>query len=427
MQRLAAPAALGAAAVVLAGAPVELALSPPAAAQSGSGLGSLLGGKPAPSVTLSSPSTSGAQAFNTSSPRIAGDAVPGNQGGRGVISSVKVTVSSSAGHPGATFDITPQAPTSGSNWSFAGTPPTPLAYNGTYQVTVTATETDTTLLNQTSTGTAGANGSFAESVPPVAPSGVSAAPAASSAQGVSVSWNPNPEPDILGYVVLRSQGSGNPGEIGTATNTKYVDTTAKPGVSYTYSVVALRAGDTPGQSVLSPSSSAGPVTIGGAPAGPAAKTGTAKTGSVKTGSAKTGSAKTGSAKTGSPTPGGGAGQTTIPTAPSRPGITQAALAAQYQADIAAAGIPKAAPTSHPTASKSDPSATGAPSQGGFSETLPYASGGKVAAGPVREPGPGSTASSGSRARMLGTVALGMIFLVVAALAIRLVLRTRRSQ
>jgi hypothetical protein len=384
-------------------------------------------------VTLSSPSAAGIQAFTTATPVITGTAVPGNQGGTGVISSVSVVVTSSAGNPGTTFDLAPQAPTSGSTWTFSGSPLMPLAYNGQYSVTVTVTETDKPLLGQATTGTASTSVGFAENVAPAAPQGVFAK--ATGARQVTVSWSPNQEPDILSYVVLRSTGGVPPSVLyyPSRTATSYVDDTPHIGVSYTYAVEALRAGDTPGTSLLSPPSDAGTVEVSGSPPTGSGSTGSGSTGSGSTkagstgsGSTKAGSTGSGSTKAGS---GSGAGQPATSIGPSVPLLTQSALAAQYQADIAAAGNAKApsSATATTTSSKaSGSSGTGAPTAGGFSESLPYPKGHAVGGVQAASDPTSSIGASGSRVRMLATVALGMILLVVAALAIRLVLKVRRG-
>lgn len=407
-------AGLGAlvAVVLICGEPLQALFASPAGAQV---QGQILGGTPPhPTLTLTSPppSGSGPVVLTTPSPTFAGTVVPGNQAGTGAIDPMKVVITSSAGHPGATLSIPAARSASGNVWTFSGTPVLPLTYNGVYQATVTATETDTGLLGNTTTGTTTDTVSFAEDVAPTAPQGVTAIVTSTnpSSPVVSVSWSPNPEPDILGYGVLRSQGSGTLQQIGTTTGTTYRDTTARPGATYTYAVVALRSGDGPGQSLLSPATSAGSVSLPGLPPSTTATTAgrtTSTTLAPASSASLSGQVSSAIARSGIPPAAGASGSGTSATAPA-----------------ASTGSGGGSSTSTTTAAAS---ATGAPTQGGFSEVLPY---GKkapahtptVAAGPVREPGPASKGSSGARARMLATIALGMIFLVVATLVIRLVHR-----
>lgn len=418
--------ALGAVGLLASGALQVLAGTPASAAA----LGCVLGASPTPSVALSSPAPGAVSVLTTSSPLISGTAVPGGQGCKAVISAIRVVISSTAGAPGTSFELTPQAPAAGSTWSFSGVPPTPLAYNGRYSVTVTATETDTGLLGGTTTGTASTSAGLAEEVSPVAPQNVVAAQ--SGPHQVTVSWSPNPEPDIEGYELLRATDGAPAVQLGFLTGTSYTDSTAVAGSRYTYSVEADRAGSSPGQHLLSPPASTGSLQVSGAssPTGSTApattKSGRANAGTIKAGPGVTAGAKSGSggARAGSIAGSGGSGAAPGPL--SAPLLTQSQLAAQYAADIVAAGKAKAPTptTASPASGSSDASQIGAPTPGGFSDVLPYPKG-KAPAGSPGASAPPVTRSGGSRARMLATVALGMIVLVVAALAIRLALRVRR--
>jgi hypothetical protein len=74
--------------------------------------------------------------------------------------------------------------------------------------------------------------------PPLAPTGLTAV---GSEGGVSLIWEPNAEPDLAGYLVLR----GEPGGVLTplmevpVAETTYRDTTTEAGVMYEYAVVAV--------------------------------------------------------------------------------------------------------------------------------------------------------------------------------------------
>lgn len=77
-----------------------------------------------------------------------------------------------------------------------------------------------------------------DTFPPLAPTGLTAV---GSEGGVSLIWEPNPEPDVVGYLVLR----GLPGDAlaplvpSPIPDATYRDTTAQAGVMYVYAVVAV--------------------------------------------------------------------------------------------------------------------------------------------------------------------------------------------
>jgi hypothetical protein len=100
---------------------------------------------------------------------------------------------------------------------------------------------------------------------PAAPSGVAVA-----AEGgaIRVYWFPNDEPDLAGYRIYRREGDAQvPAMVGEvpATETSFVDTGAKPGVRYHYSVSAVDSASPVNESprseerseFLSPTASAG--------------------------------------------------------------------------------------------------------------------------------------------------------------------------
>lgn len=70
---------------------------------------------------------------------------------------------------------------------------------------------------------------------PLAPTGLSASPLPSCE--VELTWNRNPEPDVAGYNLYRSESTGGPYDrVNSAPNpdTVYLDTTVAPGVTYYY-------------------------------------------------------------------------------------------------------------------------------------------------------------------------------------------------
>src|SRR5207248_650452 len=118
-------------------------------------------------------------------------------------------ITSSAGNPSPQpFSTTAQPPSSGqqqtgqqqTEWTFSVPVPSSsrLAWNGPYKVTAVATESDSNNPNNTSPyqGPRSDPVNFAEGMPPQAPSAVSAAKD-SDGSAVTVSWQANPEPDIV--------------------------------------------------------------------------------------------------------------------------------------------------------------------------------------------------------------------------------------
>jgi len=78
-----------------------------------------------------------------------------------------------------------------------------------------------------------------DTFPPAAPTGLEAV----AGPGViSLIWNPNTEPDLGGYLVLRAEAPGETLQPVTAApihDTTYRDTDVRPGVRYVYAVVAI--------------------------------------------------------------------------------------------------------------------------------------------------------------------------------------------
>jgi hypothetical protein len=85
-----------------------------------------------------------------------------------------------------------------------------------------------------------------DTFPPAAPKNLAAV---GSEGGVSLIWEPNTEPDLGGYLVLRGEAPADGAAAATLaplmtepiTETTYRDATAKPGVRYVYAVVAVDA------------------------------------------------------------------------------------------------------------------------------------------------------------------------------------------
>jgi fibronectin type 3 domain-containing protein len=93
--------------------------------------------------------------------------------------------------------------------------------------------------------------SFIDTFPPAAPQSLVSV---ANEGAISLIWEPNTEKDLAGYLVLRGEA---PGETLTALTlapiheTTYRDTTAKPGVTYVYGVVAVDSAPQPNTSAYS--------------------------------------------------------------------------------------------------------------------------------------------------------------------------------
>ena len=91
----------------------------------------------------------------------------------------------------------------------------------------------------------------ADTFPPKAPTGLAAV---SGAGVINLIWDANTETDLAGYVVLRGEAPGDtlqPLTPQPIRETRYVDRSVQPGVTYVYAVVALDRAATPNRSALS--------------------------------------------------------------------------------------------------------------------------------------------------------------------------------
>jgi fibronectin type 3 domain-containing protein len=83
-----------------------------------------------------------------------------------------------------------------------------------------------------------------DSFPPKTPTGLAAIP---SADGIDLSWEPNAEPDLAGYIVYRRQVSSTGEATGTPIRLTsaptpapaFSDRTAQPGLTYSYRITAI--------------------------------------------------------------------------------------------------------------------------------------------------------------------------------------------
>ncbi len=87
-----------------------------------------------------------------------------------------------------------------------------------------------------------------DTFPPAAPAGLKAVAVAGA---MNLIWDPNSEPDLAGYLVLRGEAPGDTLQALTPapiSETNYTDTTVKPGVRYVYTVVAVDKASKPNMS-----------------------------------------------------------------------------------------------------------------------------------------------------------------------------------
>ena len=199
--------------------------------------------------------------------------VPNDPGVPGLGSGARVTRS----YPAALQPDTKYSDTISMGWDTTALTP----YNGHYTVTATAVAWG---LGQPAVASLG---NLLVNNPPVAPAG---AGVGLSGTTPVVSWNANPEPDITGYQILRSAGSGF-SLVGTTTKTSFADSKAPQGGPLTYEVIAVRNSPVDPAGVLSaPSTPTGQVVPGTQPGtAPAATTTKAGTTTTKTKATTTGS------------------------------------------------------------------------------------------------------------------------------------------
>jgi len=176
------------------------------------------------------------------------------------------TITLHCGDPGASCD------SAGTTMTFSWTPN--LAYNGNYTLTGRA-DGQATLVSQAATESLGPL-HFGVAVAPIAPRNVSASVAPS--RVATVSWRPNPEPDVTTYLVYRSIDGGDMRAVGSVSGASktfsYQDAAStQAGGRYAYQVVAVRpdADGNPSTGVASSPSAPARATV---PAPPPGATGT---------------------------------------------------------------------------------------------------------------------------------------------------------
>ena len=245
----------------------------------------------APSGGISSPTADAVVTTNT--PLIQGSY---SQPGGGRVDEVAVIVQSAEGH-GSWSKVFPGNGTSSLSFSFQVPE---LAYNGRYRAQSQAKGTDALDTNGQETSGISVR-DFSVAVPPVSPTGLRAT-SNTSKQQVSLTWNANPEPDMLGYELQR-QGSSSSKWTVVAQNasTSAVDPVPSPG-TWKYRLVAIRAGASSSEGVASEPSASVSTTVDAPP------TTTTSTITVTNDGGSTGGASTGAGGSSSgSTSGGGSG------------------------------------------------------------------------------------------------------------------------
>jgi len=90
-----------------------------------------------------------------------------------------------------------------------------------------------------------------DTFPPAAPKGLAAVAGAGI---MNLIWDANTDSDLGGYIVLRGEAPGDtlqPLTPQPIRETRYVDRTVQPGVTYVYAVMAVDKATPPNQSALS--------------------------------------------------------------------------------------------------------------------------------------------------------------------------------
>lgn len=272
-----------------------------------------------PSVVINSPGVDVAyEAYPTISGSITQD------GNGGVVTRASVALSSNDGF--SSENASKNYPPGGSGTGFEGGganvtyswKPTPR-YNGKYTVTVSGTGRSNNAFGQPQAEQTNiVSRSFSIEIKPVKPTGVAAGMDDNSQ--VTVTWKANPEPDLIGYAVLRSYQNGSAGQVGSAVApsskpTFHDDLSGRPPGAYKYAVVAVRKARTCASSSTDDACTRpleGPrsdfsaaVTVRGAGATTTTSTTTKKPSGGGSGGGSTGGGSTGGGSTGGGSTGGG--------------------------------------------------------------------------------------------------------------------------
>lgn len=214
----------------------------------------------APTVTIVTPDVNaGATPLTDPVLHITGQAsMP--SGGTVNANSITITVTASDGHPGGSTTVGNSAGNPAPySWDL------PTTFNGAYHIQVVATGRDGAIdTNPNEVTNPPATRDVLVEVKPVPPANLNATKSRS--RTVSLTWDSNPEPDIVGYQVQRQVGSGDWQALALVASPGYTDTsTANAGGTYTYRIVAARQGATKDRVVVSDPSATKSVSVPDAP------------------------------------------------------------------------------------------------------------------------------------------------------------------
>jgi hypothetical protein len=193
-------------------------------------------GAEAPAIRLDSPSN--AAPLTDPVIHVAGQA--SMPSGGTVNGQITIEVASLNGHGGQSIGINVSGNPVPFSWDYT------TQFNGTYRVTITATGRDPGPLDQTPSEKRIEIRDVVVEVKPGAPTGLTAK--VNKGREVALAWNPNPEPDIVGYQVQRRYDGTDTTDavdwspvVNTA-GTVFTDkTTTTDGGTYHYRVVAVRS------------------------------------------------------------------------------------------------------------------------------------------------------------------------------------------
>lgn len=231
----------------------------------------------APQGGISTPDAG--EILTVAAPTIAGAySQPSTAAGPGRVDEVTVRLRSIMGYPVPGGGLFTKQGDGSARLEFSWTTPE-LRYNGPYEAQAQAKGSDALDTNGQESSVI-STVRFRLAVPPDVPTGLESE-TDPSAQRVTLDWDDNSEPDLIGYQVQRSATAGDSFEVvGEATDSTFVDAVPDPG-NWRYRVVAVRLGASEDEAVTSDPSEPHRVTM---ESPPSTTTGGSSGGSSDTGS-----------------------------------------------------------------------------------------------------------------------------------------------